>query len=55
MTERLRKAYDIWAENGFIEIDNDGIRFKNETVARSSIYLAELHTRCLYCLEEKLP
>ncbi len=55
MSKRLKKAYDTWVENGFIEINDDSIRFKDETVARSSIYLAELHTRCLYCLEEELP
>ena len=52
VNEKVRKAYDLWIENDFIEVDSDSIRFKEKTLARSSIYLAELHTKCLYLLEE---
>lgn len=55
VNEKVKKAFDLWGKNDFIEIDNDGIRFKEKTLARSSIYLAELHTRCLYLLSEELP
>ena len=48
---KVKEAFDLWLENNFIEIDDTGIRFKGETFASSSIYLAELHTRCLYLLD----
>ena len=55
VNKKLKKAFDLWVKNDFIEIDSDGIRFKEEKLARSSIYLAEYHTKCFYLLEEELP
>ena len=53
--ENVRQTLDIWIEKGLVEKDNAGFRFRKETAAEASVYLAELHTRSLYCPGEKLP
>jgi coproporphyrinogen III oxidase-like Fe-S oxidoreductase len=51
----MRKSLDSWDKKGLVERDGSGIRFKKETAATSSIYLAEFHTQSLYCPGDKPP
>ncbi|MFC1846477.1 radical SAM protein [Chloroflexota bacterium] len=52
LNDKVKKAFDVWIENDFFEINSTGIRFREETIARSSIYLAELQTKLFYMLED---
>jgi len=52
LNEKVKKAFDVWFDKHLIEIDSTGIRFREEAIARSSIYLAELHTKLFYMIEE---
>ncbi len=54
MSERLKKVFDEWVGLDFIEIDSNGFRFKDETISRSTIHLAEFHTECFYWPAEEL-
>jgi oxygen-independent coproporphyrinogen-3 oxidase len=54
MGEKLRKSFIMWIDKNFIEIDDTGIRFKEETWEQSAIYLAELQTKIYHCSEKEL-
>ncbi len=55
MSRKLTRSFKMWVENKLIEIDDNGIRFKEKTWDQSAIYLAEFQTKTLYCPENELP
>ena len=45
----LREALKQWQFEGVLDWDQAGFRFNKNHLAKTTIYLAELHTKCLYC------
>lgn len=53
--EKLKKSYTSWLDEGLVDIDDNGIRFKEETWEQSAVRLAEAQTEAWYCPEKELP
>lgn len=49
----LRESLNKWHLEGVLDWDQEGIRFNRKHLARTTVYLAELHTKCLYCPTSK--